>query len=112
MAAAYPGRSPHGHSLAGAGPKPEHHFSPAQHQIAVECRATGSSPAPTVATITSQRLLKATDSTDFADGAPTGWPQLRPFIPCMKFKAQDFFLAQGRAHIILDARLRQPRHRG
>src|SRR5262245_30932466 len=33
--------------------------------------ATGSLPATTVATITSQRSLKASDSTDFADGAPT-----------------------------------------
>jgi hypothetical protein len=45
-----------------------------QHQIAVEeferagPWATGSLPATT---ITSQRLLKASDGTDFPDGAPT-----------------------------------------
>jgi hypothetical protein len=48
-----------------------------QHQIAIEkfehslFLRDGSPPATTVATVTSQRLLKARDSTDFADGAPT-----------------------------------------
>jgi hypothetical protein len=70
------GAPPQGHSLAGAwSPSAASAHcrtkSPLRNSSTACSCATGSSPATTVATITSQRSLKASDSTDFADGAPT-----------------------------------------
>ena len=71
--------------------------------------ATGLSPATTVATITSQRLLKASDSTDFADGAPTALKRLGSFSMVgfeMRFKSQAGFDAystsrRGKGHLLV-----------